>query len=296
MRHDSHFVEQLFRPDEIPIGRKIPIHLLEANPEQPRSVLGDLSSLKESIAAKGILEPVLVRKREDGRFTIISGERRFRAALEAGLAEIPCIEMDVADAELVEIALIENLQRKDLTPFEEADGYASLRDRHAYTHEQISKAVGKSRVTVTETLKLGELPLTVKDECRRADIQSKTFLLELSRLPDEAAMLAAIAAMGVEPAFSRQTLRDARKAGGPGRSAEGGAALGPSRSFRFAYAPADSTYRVNLTMHGSLQDRGEILTALRDLLRRIESGEIDLERTGRFLDEKKAQKSADESA
>jgi ParB family chromosome partitioning protein len=145
MRHDSHFVEQLVRADELPVGRRIPIHLIEANPDQPRSTMGDLSGLTKSITDKGVLEPILVRPRDDGRFTIISGERRFRAAIEAGLAEIPCIEMDVADNELLEIALIENLQRKDLSPFEEADGYRALQEKHAYTHEQIADAVGKSR-------------------------------------------------------------------------------------------------------------------------------------------------------
>src|SRR5207302_2036461 len=105
-------------------------------------------------------------------------ERRFRAAMEAGLAEIPCIEMEVSDSELLEIALVENLQRKDLSPFEEADGYLALQERHGYTHERIADAVGKSRVTITEALSLGRIPAAVKAECRRADIQSKSFLLE----------------------------------------------------------------------------------------------------------------------
>ena len=131
MRHDSHFVEQLVRADELPVGRRIPIHLIEANPDQPRSSMGDLAELTKSITDKGVLEPILVRPREDGRYTIISGERRFRASLDAGLTEIPCIEMEVSDSELLEIALIENLQRKDLSPFEEADGYRALQERHA---------------------------------------------------------------------------------------------------------------------------------------------------------------------
>src|SRR5207248_7458138 len=128
------------------------------NPDQPRSVLGDLTDLRASIVDKGILEPILVRPREDGRFTIISGERRFRAALEAGLEEVPCIEMNVSDEELLEIALVENLQRKDLTPIEEAEGYAGLQEKHGYTHEEIAQAVSKSRVTVTETLSVTRLP------------------------------------------------------------------------------------------------------------------------------------------
>jgi ParB family transcriptional regulator, chromosome partitioning protein len=228
MRHDPHFVDQLFRGEEISIGRRIALNLIEANPDQPRSILGDLQDLKASIEAKGVLEPILVRPREGGRFTIISGERRFRAAMEAGLSDIPSIVLDVSDAEVVEIALIENLQRKDLSPLEEADGYLTLQDKHGYTHEQIAKAVGKSRVTITETLSLARLPLRVKDECRRADIRSKSFLLEVGRLPDEPTMLDAIAAFETGEGVGRDALRTARR--------EGEASEGPRfRSLRKAY-------------------------------------------------------------
>jgi len=278
MRHDAHFVDQLFRADELPIGRKIALHLIEANPDQPRSNLGDLSDLKSSISEKGVLEPILVRKREDGRFTIISGERRFRASLEAGLTEIPCIEMDVHDGELIEIALIENLQRKDLTPFEEAEGFGYLRDRHGYTHEQIAKAVGKSRVTVTETLRLAELPQAVKEECRRADIESKSFLLELSRLESEEAMLSAVAAFASGDGVSRDGLRELRK-DLPKPSAS---ATRFPKSFEFRFQPDGGAYNLSVVLRGSLATREEILKAVRDLARRIESGELDLESGGRF--------------
>ena len=211
MRHDSHFVEQLVRADEMPVGRRIPIHLIEANPDQPRSTMGDLSELTRSIVDKGVLEPILVRPRGDGRFTIISGERRFRAALDAGLSEIPCIEMDVPDNELLEIALVENLQRKDLSPFEEAEGYKALQERHGYTHEQIADAVGKSRVTITEALSISRLPDRVQAECRRADIGSRSFLLELGRLKDEDLMLAAVVAMASGETLSRDALREVKK-------------------------------------------------------------------------------------
>ena len=83
MRHDSHFVEQLVRADELPVGRRIPIHLIEANPNQPRSSMGDLAELTKSITDKGALEPILVRPREDGRYTIISGERSKHKATSA---------------------------------------------------------------------------------------------------------------------------------------------------------------------------------------------------------------------
>lgn len=286
MRHDAHFVDQLTRADELPIGRRVPIHMLEANPNQPRSVLGDLSDLRSSIADKGILEPILVRPREDGRFTIISGERRFRAALEAGLEEVPCIEMHVSDEELLEIALIENLQRKDLTPLEEADGFAALQEKHGYTHEEIAGSVGKSRVTVTETLSLTRLPETVKDRCRRADITSKSLLLELSRMDSEEQMLSALNAHATGAQVTRDEVRGMRSAEKtPGKKGS---------SFREAYAydfvPQDRRYKVSLVLRGRLSEKDEILSAIRDLTRRIEAGEIDLAADGRFRKNEKPKK------
>ncbi|MEO8585100.1 MAG: ParB/RepB/Spo0J family partition protein [Acidobacteriota bacterium] len=282
MRHDSHFVDQLVRADELPVGRRIPIHLIEANPDQPRSVMGDLSELTKSIVDKGVLEPILVRPRGDGRFTIISGERRFRASLDAGLAEIPCIEMDVPDNELLEIALIENLQRKDLSPFEEAEGYRALQERHGYTHEQVADAVGKSRVTITEALSIARLPDRVQAECRRADIGSRSFLLELGRLKDEDLMLAAVAEMAGGEGFSRDALREAKKDARRGTGA--GTKLGGlKKAYSLDFSPANRNYKVSLVLKGRMHKKDEILEAIRDLARRIEAGDIDLETQGRFV-------------
>ena len=280
MRHDSHFVEQLVRADELPVGRRIAIHLIEANPDQPRSVMGDLSDLTRSIVDKGVLEPILVRPRGDGRFTIISGERRFRASLDAGLSEIPCIEMDVPDNELLEIALVENLQRKDLSPFEEAEGYKALQERHGYTHEQIADAVGKSRVTITEALSISRLPDRVQAECRRADIGSRSFLLELGRLKDEDLMLAAVVAMTSGETLSRDVLREVKKDARRGASSKIG---GMKKAYTLDFAPEDKRYKVSLVLKGRIHKKDEILEAIRDLARRIEAGDIDLEAQGRFV-------------
>jgi ParB family chromosome partitioning protein len=280
MRHDSHFVEQLVRADELPVGRRISIHLIEANPDQPRSAMGDLSDLTKSIVDKGVLEPILVRPRGDGRFTIISGERRFRASLDAGLSEIPCIEMDVPDNELLEIALVENLQRRDLSPFEEAEGYKALQERHGYTHEQIADAVGKSRVTITEALSISRLPDRVQAECRRADIGSRSFLLELGRLKDEDLMLAAIVAMASGETFSRDVLREVKK---DARRGTGSKLGGMKKAYTLDFAPEDKRYKVSLVLKGHIHKRYEILEAIRDLARRIEAGDIDLEAQGRFV-------------
>ena len=125
MRHDEHYVEALAASAGTPVGRLIPIDLIDPNPNQPRQVMGDLSELMASIAEKGIIEPLVVRQRGD-RFQIIAGERRYQAAVQVGLRELPVVIRDVDDTEMLELALIENLQRKDLTPFEEAEALHGL--------------------------------------------------------------------------------------------------------------------------------------------------------------------------
>ena len=141
MRHTHHFVDELFNRDDTPLGRQIPISNLEVNPDQPRESVGNISDLALSIKKHGILEPLLVRRLEKGRYSIIAGERRYHAAMEAGLTQIPCIEVDILkEAETLEIALVENLQRKDLDPFEEAQGYTLLKDKYGYTQEEIASA------------------------------------------------------------------------------------------------------------------------------------------------------------
>jgi len=127
MRHDAHYVEQLTSFSGAAVGRMIPVDKIRPNPDQPRKFLGELKELTDSIKEKGVLEPLLVRfVPRDDCYHIISGERRYHASRAAGLREVPCIEKIADDAETLELALIENLQRKDLTPFEEADGLQRL--------------------------------------------------------------------------------------------------------------------------------------------------------------------------
>ena len=104
--------------------------------------MGDLSELMASIAEKGIIEPLVVRSLA-GRYQIIAGERRYQASVQVGLRELPCVIRDVDDAEVIELALVENLQRKDLTPFEEAEALHTLGQRNAYTHEDLAKKLRK---------------------------------------------------------------------------------------------------------------------------------------------------------
>jgi ParB family chromosome partitioning protein len=188
--------------------------------------------------------------------------------------------MDVPDNELLEISLVENLQRRDLSPFEEAEGYKALQERHGYTHEKIADAVGKSRVTITEALSISRLPDRVQAECRRADIGSRSFLLELGRLKDEDLMLAAVVAMASGGTLSRDVLREVKKDTRRGATPKLG---GLRKAYTLDFSPADKSYKVSLVLKGRIHKKDEILEAIRDLARRIEAGDIDLEKQGRFV-------------
>src|SRR5215216_6093720 len=221
MRHDSHYVEELTRRSGRHIGSMIPLDMIEPNSEQPRTNLGNIEELAASIREKGVLEPILVRVIGPNRYQIISGERRYRAATLAGLDEIPAIELDVDDREQLEIALIENIQRKDLTPFEEAEGLFILQEKFGYTHERISQVIGKSRTTVTETLLINEIPDRIRAMCREAGIANKSVLVQVARAGSEEAMEQMVRAFGAGE-LSREELRrqtaakpEPKKAGRP---------------------------------------------------------------------------------
>ena len=188
MRHDYHYVEELSRANR-PIGKVIEISRIAPNPEQPRVEFGDLTELTESIREKGVLEPLLVKPNKDGTYMIIAGERRWRSSQLAGLTEVPCIEIDLDEQGVAEIALIENLQRKDLTLWEEADGLAALSSKFGYTHDEIAKKISKSRSTVTELMTIAGLPHHIRERCRELNIGAKAALLEVARQFDEAAMV-----------------------------------------------------------------------------------------------------------
>jgi ParB family transcriptional regulator, chromosome partitioning protein len=188
MRHDSHYVDELAKSSRS-IGRTISISQIFPNPEQPRTEFGDLTDLTDSIREKGVLEPLLVSPvKGEGTFMIIAGERRWRASQLAGLTEVPCIEMILDEQGIAEIALIENLQRKDLTIWEEADGLKALAEKFSYTQEEIAKKISKSRTTVNELMTIAGLPDKVRVICRENKINAKAALLEVARQFDEAAM------------------------------------------------------------------------------------------------------------
>lgn len=184
MRHDYHYVDLISKRRTGPQIRMITIEKIDPSARQPRNQLGDLRDLTASIKEKGVLEPILVRP-ANGRYEIIAGERRFRASKKAGLKEIPCIEMDVEESEAMEISLIENVQRKDLDVFEEADGLRALTDIYGYNHEQVAKKIGKARSTITETINLSKIPIEIRQLCSEYEITSRTTIIEISKQKTE---------------------------------------------------------------------------------------------------------------
>src|SRR5882724_1359606 len=259
MRHDSHFVEELSGRGGVAIGRMIPIGRLEPNPNQPRTEIGDLAEMIESIKERGVLEPLLVRPSDvGGRYMIISGERRYRASLEAGLREVPCIEMDVDDRGVAEIALIENLQRKDLTPFEEGAGFQALVEKFDYTHDMVAKKLGKSRTSITEAMTLLSIPVDVRELCRRADITSKTILLQIARQPDVESMMKLVEKIGTLGLTRDQV-----------RQTKGGET--PGKPFQFKYQPENKDFKLEIKFRRENVSRDELIIALEELLSEIRS-------------------------
>lgn len=270
MRHDTHFVEELAVRHETPVGKMAPLSAIETDPRQPRSVMGDLDDLAASIRDKGVLEPILVRKQDSQegvppgvKFEIVAGERRYRAALEAGLFEIPAIELDVTADEALEITLIENLQRKDLNAFEEAEGYMALGTLHSYTQEQIAQAVGRSRSSVAESLGLLSLPREVRERALELGLTAKSALLELAKVTDPKALEALLARAGRE-GLSRDDLRSELRKGPETR---GGAAR--KRPFAFKFRAPDKSFQLQLQFRQSTVEKSDLIRALEQILDEI---------------------------
>jgi ParB family chromosome partitioning protein len=268
MRHDEHYVDALAASAGAPIGRMVPIDSLDPNPDQPRQVMGDLSELMASISEKGIIEPLVVRQRAGGRYQIVAGERRYQAAVQVGLRELPVVIRDVDDTEIIEVALIENLQRKDLGAFEEAEAMSSLADRCGYTHEDLAKRLGKSRTAVTEALTLATMPDEVRNLCRLADISSKSLLLQVVRQQTPEKMIALVEQLTRESRAGGVTREQARKVVArhvpkPGRP----------KAFVFQYRPPAKTFNLRLQFRKSDVDRHEVIAALESIIADLRKGE-----------------------
>lgn len=169
---------------DLPRISEIDIDKIEPNPNQPRKYFDEasLQELATSIQTRGLLQPILVRVGEGDAYIVVAGERRYRAHKLLNRATIAAI---ITSGDSEEIALIENMQRENLTPIEEAEGVRRLIESHGYTHEEAARVIGKARNTVTSLLKILTLPGDILSECRDSNIATKSLLIELASAPEE---------------------------------------------------------------------------------------------------------------
>jgi ParB family transcriptional regulator, chromosome partitioning protein len=257
MRHDAHYVETLAAPGGTPVGRMVPIEHIDPNPDQPRQAMGDLAELIASVKEKGIIEPLIVRQR-GARYQIIAGERRYHAASQAGLRDLPVVIRDVDDGEMLELALIENIQRKDLTPFEESEALQGLASKFAYTHEDLAKRLGKSRTTITETLSLSGIPPEVRKVIRLAGITNRSLLLQIVRQGDAQKMLQLIEKITSQGATREQLRKEAEKP-----------KTGRPKSFVFAFRPPTKAFNLRLQFNKRNASKDEVISALEEIIREL---------------------------
>lgn len=262
MRHDGHFVDMISTRSLGPRIRMIPLTQLDPNPHQARSELGNISELMESIKSKGVLEPILVRSKGN-RFEIIAGERRFVSCKNIGLKEVPCIEMDVEENEAMEIALIENLQRKDLDLFEEADGLQSLIDLYAYNHQQVSEKIGKARSTITEILTIAKIPPSVRDIIKTSGVFGRSTIIEIAKQKTEDDMLRLVKEIA-ERHLTREDTRDLSKY-----------LKGKTKKVKYYvynFVPEDTDkYRLRLEFKKQAVSKLEIIEILEEIIRALRS-------------------------
>lgn len=239
-----------------PLGRLIPARHVHPSPDQPRHRLGDLDPLVASIRDHGLLQPILVRKLGEKDYQIIAGERRFRAAVRAGLDVIPCIEREATSRERLELALVENLLREDLSPFEEAEACEGLVKDHGHTHASLARELGRSRVSVTESLTLLRIPARIRDLCQAGGIVSRRQLLKVARQADGAAMESAVNLMarGLSVTPKRSPTRKWRRKG----------------PHEVTWTPKGGHVRLRMRFRRSDVGRTEVIATVRAFLKELE--------------------------
>ncbi|MFZ5737917.1 chromosome segregation DNA-binding protein [Rhodopseudomonas thermotolerans] len=262
--------------------RKVPIEFIKANPRNPRRTFTDaeLGELSDSIKQHGVIQPIVVRpvKGSADRYEIIAGERRWRAAQRAGLHEVPIVPVDVSDALALEIAIVENVQREDLNPLEEAQGYQALAAEFKRSQEEIAKIVGKSRSHVANMMRLIKLPDDVKALIASGELTAG-HARALIGLPDPSAIAKRIVAEGLNV---RQTEALAHEEGVPERKPQKPRAAASVKSAKDADTLAlekrlsDALgMKVTIDDHdgaGAVQIRYADLDQLDDIIRRLEAG------------------------
>ena len=190
--------------------RHVKVENIQVDPNQPRKNLGDITELMASVKEHGLLQPIVAQALGGDRYQVIAGERRFTAAKRGGLTVVPCIIRTVSQQNVIELQLVENLHRKELDPFEEAEGYRRLKEEHNYTDAEIAKRMGKSRTTITEMLGLVRIPEEVRRECRNSDkpiSRDTLYLLARQKAPEEMEAVLQEARAGTPQAIRREVAR-----------------------------------------------------------------------------------------
>ncbi len=261
MKHDDHFVDLIYKRSSGPKIRMINLNNIDPNPNNARTEIGDLKELVNSIKEKGVLEPIIVRSK-NGRYEIIAGERRFVASKIAKLSDIPCIVMNVKDNEAMEIALIENLQRKDLEVFEEADGLKALSDNFGYNHQKIATKIGKARSTVTEIINISRIPLEIRNLCKNFKVTSRSTLIEIAKQKNKEDMSKLFYEIR-DRDLRREDTRDLSKA-----------IIGKERKrkkrYIFNYRPENTDeYRVKIELKKKNITKKEIISILEEMIKNL---------------------------
>jgi len=260
MRHDGHFVDLIASRVQGPRIRMIPINQVKPNPRQARNELGNIEELMASIKEKGVLEPLLVRAK-GGKYEIIAGERRYIASKKVGLTDLPCIEMNVEDNEAMEISLIENLQRKDLDVFEEADGVKALVDIYDYNHQDIAEKLGKARSTVTEIISISKIPQEIRQFCTQNGISSRTTLIEIAKQKTQEKMLELLHEIKFRDLRREDTRELSKKIKGQS---------GQRKRFVYNYeGKSPEYYRLRIEFKKQQIPKSEIIRILEDLLDKL---------------------------
>jgi len=259
MRHDNHYVELISSREYSPRIRMISVDKIDPSPQQARSELGNIQELMASIQEKGILEPILIRRKND-RFEIIAGERRFQAGKNVGLEEVPCIEMNVSDNEAMELALIENMQRKDLDVFEEADGLSALADIYGYNHDQIAKKIGKARSTITEIMSIGKIPIEIRNICNEFNIRSRGTLVEIAKQKNKDDMYRLV---------SQVKQRDLRREDTRDLSKQIKGKIKRPEKFIYNYQKKDRSCRVKIEFKKQKVTKEEIISLLEEMIKKL---------------------------
>ena len=250
-----------------PVSNEIDIELIRRNPAQPRRTFDEaaLHELADSLKAKGVLQAILVRPdpKDRGKFQIIAGERRWRAAKIAGLKSIPALVREIDELELLEIGIIENVQRADLNPIEEAEAYEALMKRFGRTQDSLAQSVGKSRVHIANTLRLLQLPESARAYVRDGKLSAGHARAALGA-PDPEALIRMAAEKGLSVRDVESRAKDAREGGTiETKSAK---SPGAEKDVDTEALEADLTRTLGLAVdirHG--KDGGELRIRYRDL-------------------------------